>query len=103
MSNSDPRDAQVDGEWKNEFIRDPHVIKAYLRAKEDHEMQNQSVENLMPTGNEEMDAKARARYVWDHVDYPDVTDLSHLQNSRGDCTSEEESGATSATQKYEHC
>lgn len=54
---------QVDGEWRKEFVRDPHVIKAYIRAKEEQELLAQNVETFEPTGDADKDKKMLERYV----------------------------------------
>ncbi|KAJ7596787.1 TAF1 transcription initiation factor TFIID subunit TAF1 [Mycena floridula] len=47
----------VDGEWKTEFIRDPAVIKAYVRARQLLEEDSTLADSLVPTGDAEKDAR----------------------------------------------
>jgi hypothetical protein len=44
-------------------VRDPHVIKAYIRAKEEQELLAQNVETFEPTGDADKDKKMLERYV----------------------------------------
>ena len=54
---------QIDGEWQTEIVRDPAVIRAYIRKRQAIEEENTTADALAPTGDEEKDERARRRYV----------------------------------------
>ncbi|KAL5533957.1 hypothetical protein ACEPAG_417 [Sanghuangporus baumii] len=51
----------VDGEWETEIVRDPAVIRAYLRKRRTIEEESATADQLAPTGDEEKDRRARKR------------------------------------------
>ena len=50
---------QIDGEWQTEIVRDPSVIRAYVRKRQMIEEESVPAGELMPTGDEERDRRAR--------------------------------------------
>lgn len=48
-------------EDQEEIIRDPNVAKAYVKFKKQQEINAMKLEQLMPTGDEEVDARQRKR------------------------------------------
>lgn len=53
----------MDGEWQTEIIRDPAVIRAYVRHKQLMEEENTLADSLAPTGDADKDKRARKRFV----------------------------------------
>lgn len=51
----------VEGEWKMEIVRDPAVIRAYVRRRQHIEEEAATADQLAPTGDEEKDKRARKR------------------------------------------
>ena len=51
----------VDGEWETEIVRDPAVIRAYVRRRQMIEEESATADSLAPTGDEERDKRARKR------------------------------------------
>lgn len=51
----------VDGEWQMEIVRDPAVIRAYVRRRQAIEEEAATADQLAPTGDEEKDKRARKR------------------------------------------
>ncbi|KAJ8083724.1 hypothetical protein PM082_002490 [Marasmius tenuissimus] len=51
----------VDGKWETEIIRDPAVIRAYVRNRQAIEEENTLTDSLAPTGDVEKDKRARKR------------------------------------------
>lgn len=54
---------KVDGEWQTEIIRDPAVIRAYIRARQLLEEEATMADALAPTGDTEKDKRAKKRQV----------------------------------------
>lgn len=54
---------QADGEWETEIVRDPAVIRAYVRRRQLIEEESTMADALAPTGDEEKDRRARKRSV----------------------------------------
>ena len=54
---------QIDGEWQTEIVRDPAVIRAYIRKRQAIEEENTTADALAPTGDEEKDERAKKRQV----------------------------------------
>ncbi|KAI0066428.1 hypothetical protein BV25DRAFT_1820368 [Artomyces pyxidatus] len=52
---------KIDGEWKTEIVRDPAVIRAYLRRRQMIEEEATTADRLVPTGDSDRDARARKR------------------------------------------
>ncbi|KAF8922160.1 hypothetical protein CPB85DRAFT_1266178 [Mucidula mucida] len=53
----------MDGEWQTEIIRDPAVIRAYVRHKQLMEEENTLADSLAPTGDADKDKRARKREI----------------------------------------
>ncbi|RXW22582.1 hypothetical protein EST38_g3290 [Candolleomyces aberdarensis] len=53
----------IDGEWQMEIIRDPAVIRAYVRARQLLEEEATMADALAPTGDTEKDKRAKKRQV----------------------------------------
>ncbi|KLO20695.1 hypothetical protein SCHPADRAFT_897954 [Schizopora paradoxa] len=51
----------IDGDWMMEIVRDPAVIRAYVRRRQMIEEESMSTQQLAPTGDEERDKRARKR------------------------------------------
>ncbi|KAG6333706.1 hypothetical protein ID866_5389 [Astraeus odoratus] len=51
----------VDGEWQTEIIRDPAVIRAYVRMRQQIEEENTLADNLAPTGDADTDKRYKKR------------------------------------------
>ncbi|KIY67523.1 TAF1 transcription initiation factor TFIID subunit TAF1 [Cylindrobasidium torrendii FP15055 ss-10] len=51
----------VDGEWHTEIVRDPGVIRAYIRNKQLMEEEQTKTDSLAPTGDAEKDKRAMKR------------------------------------------
>lgn len=51
----------VDGEWRTEIIREPAVIKAYVRARQMIEEETTLADSLAPTGDADKDKRAKKR------------------------------------------
>ena len=49
------------GEWSTEIVRDPAVIRAYIRRKQLIEEESTLADSLAPTGDEEKDRRAKKR------------------------------------------
>jgi hypothetical protein len=58
---------QVDDEWQTEIIRDPAVIRAYVRARQILEEEATLADNLAPTGDVDKDKRYKKRYVGVHT------------------------------------
>lgn len=58
---------QVDDEWQTEIIRDPAVIRAYVRARQILEEEATLADNLAPTGDADKDKRYKKRYVVVHT------------------------------------
>lgn len=54
----------VDGEWQTEIVRDPGVIRAYVRNKQLLEEEQTMADSLAPTGDAEKDKRAMKRSVY---------------------------------------
>ena len=52
---------QVDGEWQTEIIRDPAVIRAYVRSRQAIEEETTLADSLAPTGDADKDKRAKKR------------------------------------------
>jgi transcription initiation factor TFIID subunit 1 len=53
---------QILGEWQTEIIRDPAVIRAYVRARQVVEEEQTLADSLAPTGDADKDKRAKKRY-----------------------------------------
>ncbi|KAG7098967.1 hypothetical protein E1B28_000855 [Marasmius oreades] len=51
----------VDGKWETEIIRDPAVIRAYVKNRQAIEEENTLTDSLAPTGDIEKDKRAKKR------------------------------------------
>ncbi|KAI6153774.1 TAF1 transcription initiation factor TFIID subunit TAF1 [Pisolithus tinctorius] len=51
----------VDGDWRTEIIRDPAVIRAYVRARQQIEEETTLADNLAPTGDADTDKRYKKR------------------------------------------
>ncbi|PFH54856.1 hypothetical protein AMATHDRAFT_134293 [Amanita thiersii Skay4041] len=51
----------VDGAWKTEIIRDPAVIRAYIRSRQAIEEEATLADSLAPTGDADKDKRAKKR------------------------------------------
>ncbi|KAG6832536.1 hypothetical protein H0H92_000165 [Tricholoma furcatifolium] len=51
----------IDGEWQYEIIRDPAVIRAYIRSRQTIEEENTLADSLAPTGDADKDKRAKKR------------------------------------------
>ncbi|TFK30851.1 atypical/TAF1 protein kinase [Coprinopsis marcescibilis] len=51
----------IDGEWQTEIIRDPAVIRAYVRGKQALEEESTLADHLAPTGDADKDKRAKKR------------------------------------------
>lgn len=51
----------MDGEWQTEIIRDPGVIRAYVRGKQLLEEEATMADSLAPTGDADKDKRAKKR------------------------------------------
>ncbi|TRM65919.1 hypothetical protein BD626DRAFT_486234 [Schizophyllum amplum] len=51
----------VDGVWKTEIVRDPAVIRAYIRSRQVLEEESTLADSLAPTGDAEKDKRAMKR------------------------------------------
>jgi transcription initiation factor TFIID subunit 1 len=58
---------QVDDEWQTEIIRDPAVIRAYVRARQILEEEATLADNLAPTGDADKDKRYKKRYAALHI------------------------------------
>jgi hypothetical protein len=54
---------QIDGEWRTEIIRDPAVIRAYVKNRQVMEEEATLTDTLAPTGDADRDKRARKRCV----------------------------------------
>ncbi|KAI6047814.1 TAF1 transcription initiation factor TFIID subunit TAF1 [Pisolithus marmoratus] len=52
---------RVDGDWRTEIIRDPAVIRAYVRARQQIEEETTLADNLAPTGDADTDKRYKKR------------------------------------------
>lgn len=52
---------QIDGNWKTEIIRDPAVIRAYVRGRQALEEEATLADSLAPTGDADKDKRAKKR------------------------------------------
>ncbi|KAG6862165.1 hypothetical protein C0995_004247 [Termitomyces sp. Mi166 len=51
----------IDGVWKYEIIRDPAVIRAYIRSRQAIEEESTLADSLAPTGDADKDKRAKKR------------------------------------------
>ncbi|KAF5388608.1 hypothetical protein D9757_004600 [Collybiopsis confluens] len=51
----------VDGNWETEIVRDPAVIRAYIRNRQSIEEENTMTDTLAPTGDADKDKRAKKR------------------------------------------
>ncbi|KAF9502429.1 TAF1 transcription initiation factor TFIID subunit TAF1 [Pleurotus eryngii] len=51
----------IDGEWQTEIIRDPAVIRAYIRGRQLLEEEQTMADSLAPTGDADKDKRAKKR------------------------------------------
>ncbi|KAG2023004.1 atypical/TAF1 protein kinase [Coprinopsis cinerea AmutBmut pab1-1] len=51
----------IDGEWRTEIIRDPAVIRAYVRGRQALEEEATLADHLAPTGDADKDKRAKKR------------------------------------------
>ncbi|KAJ3895525.1 TAF1 transcription initiation factor TFIID subunit TAF1 [Lentinula edodes] len=51
----------VDGHWETEIVRDPAVIRAYIRNRQAIEEENTLTDSLAPTGDADKDKRAKKR------------------------------------------
>ncbi|GLB35948.1 putative protein of unknown function (DUF3591) [Lyophyllum shimeji] len=51
----------IDGEWQTEIIRDPAVIRAYVRSRQAIEEESTLADSLAPTGDADKDKRAKKR------------------------------------------
>ncbi|KAF5385168.1 hypothetical protein D9615_001340 [Tricholomella constricta] len=51
----------IDGEWQTEIIRDPAVIRAYVRGRQALEEESTLADSLAPTGDADKDKRAKKR------------------------------------------
>ncbi|KAI5897841.1 uncharacterized protein SCHCODRAFT_02610400 [Schizophyllum commune H4-8] len=51
----------IDGVWKTEIVRDPAVIRAYIRSRQILEEESTMADSLAPTGDAEKDKRAMKR------------------------------------------
>ncbi|TFK36914.1 TAF1 transcription initiation factor TFIID subunit TAF1 [Crucibulum laeve] len=51
----------IDGEWQTEIIRDPAVIRAYVRGRQAIEEEATLADSLAPTGDADKDKRAKKR------------------------------------------
>lgn len=54
---------KVDGLWQTEIIRDPAVIRAYVRGRQALEEEATLADSLAPTGDADKDKRAKKRYL----------------------------------------
>ena len=54
---------KVDGLWQTEIIRDPAVIRAYVRGRQALEEEATLADSLAPTGDADKDKRAKKRYM----------------------------------------
>lgn len=54
---------KINGEWQTEIVRDPAVIRAYVRKRQAIEEETTTADALAPTGDEEKDERAKRRSV----------------------------------------
>jgi transcription initiation factor TFIID subunit 1, fungi type len=54
---------QILGEWQTEIIRDPSVIRAYVRGRQALEEEATLADSLAPTGDAAKDLRAKKRSV----------------------------------------
>jgi hypothetical protein len=52
---------QINGEWRTEIIRDPAVIRAYVRGRQVLEEEATLADSLAPTGDADKDKRAKKR------------------------------------------
>ncbi|KAF5368463.1 hypothetical protein D9758_002319 [Tetrapyrgos nigripes] len=53
----------IDGEWQTEIIRDPAVIRAYVKNRQAIEEENTLTDSLAPTGDADKDRQELARMI----------------------------------------
>jgi len=61
---------QIDGVWQTEIIRDPAVIRAYVRGRQVLEEEATLADSLAPTGDIDKDKRAKKRYDGPLTDPP---------------------------------
>ena len=97
---------QVDDEWQTEIIRDPAVIRAYVRARLLIEEEATLADNLAPTGDADTDKRYKKRYALLSPIIPYLTPCwlrCTDQVGRADCEDEEEPGTALAPQERKDC
>ncbi|KAF9076054.1 atypical/TAF1 protein kinase [Rhodocollybia butyracea] len=52
---------KIDGHWQTEIVRDPAVIRAYIRNRQAIEEENTMTDSLAPTGDADKDKRAKKR------------------------------------------
>ena len=52
---------QNDGMWKTEIVRDPAVIRAYIKSRQSIEEEATLADSLAPTGDIDKDKRAKKR------------------------------------------
>jgi transcription initiation factor TFIID subunit 1, fungi type len=55
------------GEWRTEIIRDPAVIRAYVRGRQALEEEATLADSLAPTGDADKDKRAKKRQASFHI------------------------------------
>ena len=93
----------MDGEWQTEIVRDPAVIRAYIRRRQIIEEESTMTDKLAPTGDEEKDKRARKRCVLNLLIVLLLSTNHFLQVGGRDSTNEEEPRAPAASQEREDC
>lgn len=91
---------KVDGLWQTEIIRDPAVIRAYVRGRQALEEEATLADSLAPTGDADKDKRAKKRYVYFSLPYKGTlmfTFFLKKKQTRGrNCSNEEKSRETAA-------
>jgi hypothetical protein len=54
---------QIEGEWRTEIVREPAVIRAYVKRKQEIEEEMTLADSLAPTGDADRDKRAKKRSV----------------------------------------
>ena len=65
---------QVAGEWHTEIIRDPAVIRAYIRGRQLIEEEATLANSLAPTGDADKDKRAKKRSMLFTTEIPPNTE-----------------------------
>lgn len=66
---------EIDGIWRTEIIRDPAVIRAYVRGRQLLEEEATLADSLAPTGDADKDKRAKKRLVHFTLRMPIVIDI----------------------------